>query len=216
MAGGQTPTSFTTEQVITFGGIPDPNTGDRRVNHRIQGQADAVDLQLGRAMRAAKLRDVEASTGMSMNTSNSILHFSEHDIIDKASNLGISLGSTPKEIVKSVNELLDLETDRALDIVQNLAAVKPMDDLDFNNLGISALQRIFKDLIPKSGMDEEDEEEEMVSQGYVAPWKPSDELVSGVGQETDESMQDKPKRPWKRKIYPTSAIRRSAHIKQKK
>lgn len=216
MAGGQTPTSFTTEQVITFGGIPDPNTGDRRVNHRIQGQADAVDLQLGRAMRAAKLRDVEASTGMSMNTSNSILHFSEHDIIDKASNLGISLGSTPKEIVKSVNELLDLETDRALDIVQNLAAVKPMDDLDFNNLGISALQRIFKDLIPKSGMDEEDEEEEMVSQGYVAPWKPSDELVSGVGQETDESMQDKPKRPWKRKIYLTSAIRRSAHIKQKK
>ncbi|XP_073360247.1 uncharacterized protein [Aegilops tauschii subsp. strangulata] len=41
----------------------DPVTASRHVSNRIQEQPNADDLQLGRAMRAAKLRDVEASTG---------------------------------------------------------------------------------------------------------------------------------------------------------
>ena len=54
---------------------------------------------------------------MPVNTSCSILHFSEHEIIDKASNLGISLGSNDKETAKSINDLLDLEMDIAVDLI---------------------------------------------------------------------------------------------------
>ena len=63
------------------------------------------------------LRDVEATTGMSFDTSCSIMHFSEHEIIDKANNLGIALGSNEKEVVKFVNDLLDLEAERASEII---------------------------------------------------------------------------------------------------
>ena len=97
------------------------------------------DLQLGRAMRAAKLRDVEATTGMSVNKSSSILHFLEHDILDKGNNIGVSLGSNTKQVAKSINDLLDLEAERASDIIRNLAAVKPMNNDEVNQLGISAI-----------------------------------------------------------------------------
>ena len=56
-------------EIIAFGGITDPVTAGRRVSSRIQEQPDADDLQFEHAMRAAKLRDVEATTGMSFNKS---------------------------------------------------------------------------------------------------------------------------------------------------
>lgn len=79
--GEQTPRERSTEEIIAFGGIMDPVSAGRRVSNQIQDQPDVDDLQLGRAMRAAKLRDVEATTGMSFNKSCSLLHFSEHEIL---------------------------------------------------------------------------------------------------------------------------------------
>ena len=149
-AGGHSPAGVAREDVIAFGGIP-----DRRFSHRIQGQPDVDDIQMGRAMRAAKLRDIEVQTGMSVNTSCSILHFSEHDIIDKDNNLGISLGSNDKETAKSINDLLDLETDRVVDLIRHLAAVKPMNEADINDLGVTALQSLCEDLVPTEGLEAE-------------------------------------------------------------
>lgn len=59
-----------------------------------------------------------------VNTSCSVLHFSEPEIINNASSLGISLGSNGKEIAKSVNDLLNLEVDRALELIWNITIVK--------------------------------------------------------------------------------------------
>ena len=113
-------------EVVAFGGIPDPASDGRRSSRRIQGQPDADEFQLGRAMRLAKIRDTKSSTGPSLNTSCSVLHFSENDIMHKADNLGISLGNNNREVVTSINELLDLETDRAMVMLKNIAAIKPM------------------------------------------------------------------------------------------
>lgn len=83
-AGGLTPSGPMRDEIVAFGGIPDPMSEGRRISSRLQDQPDVDDLQLGRAMRAAKLRDIEVTTGMSVNTSNSILHFSEDDIMNNA------------------------------------------------------------------------------------------------------------------------------------
>lgn len=213
-AGAAVPAGWTMEEVIAYGGIVDPTSGDRRVSHRIQAQPDADDLQLGRAMRAAKLRDIEATTGMSVNTSCSILHFSEHDIIDKAGNLGISLGSNEKEIAKSVNDLLDLEAERTLEMIRNIAAVKPMNNDEISNLGITALERLCDDLIPPS--EPEDVVEDTSSEVYEAPLQPVGTEPASSGPLDAKEMHDKPKRSWKRKVYPASAVRRSARVKFKK
>ena len=138
-SGEHTPRERTTEEIVAFGGIADPVSAGRRVSHRIQGQPYANDMQLARAKRVAMLRDVETATCMSFDKSCSIMHFTEHEIIDKANDLGITLGSNEKEVAKSVNDLLDLEAERASEIIRNLASVKPMSDDDVNNLGIVAL-----------------------------------------------------------------------------
>ena len=78
--------------------------------------------------------------------------FPPHEIIDKTSNLGISLGSNGKEIAKSINDLLDLEADRAMEIIRNIVAVKPMNEADINNLGVNALQSLCEDLVPTEGL----------------------------------------------------------------
>ena len=105
-------------------------------------------MQLRCAKRAAKLRDIEITTGMSVNTSNSILHFSNDEIIHNANQLGVSLGSNDSEISKSVNDILDLEAERALELIRNLAVVKPMNDSDIDALGVWVLDSFSADLAP--------------------------------------------------------------------
>ena len=65
-------------------GIPDPVFDGLWMSYRLQDQSDVDDMQLWCAMRAAKLRDIEVTTSMSINTSNSILYFLNYEIINKA------------------------------------------------------------------------------------------------------------------------------------
>ena len=74
-AGCLTPNWATQGEIIAFAGIPDPVSEGRRMSCRLQDQPDVDDMQLRCAMRAAKLRDIEVTTDMSVNTSNSIQHF---------------------------------------------------------------------------------------------------------------------------------------------
>ncbi|KAE8820427.1 aconitate cytoplasmic [Hordeum vulgare] len=50
------------EDVIAFGGVPNPMGPDRRSSQRVQSQPDVDDLQIGRAMRMAKMKEVQNST----------------------------------------------------------------------------------------------------------------------------------------------------------
>lgn len=151
---------------------------------------------------------------MSVNTSCSILHFLEHDIVSNAHNLGISLGSNGKETSKFINDFLNLEANRVLDIIRNIAAVKSMNEPDIKNLGVTALQSLCEDLVPTEGLQNVDED--LVLEGYMASLQP--DVISNTVTSLDDSqvVHDKPKRTWNRKVYPTPVVRRSARVKQKK
>ncbi|XP_044400833.1 uncharacterized protein [Triticum aestivum] len=213
-AGGLTPNRATREEVIAFGGIPDPVSEGRRMSSHLQEQPDVDDMQLRCAMQATKLHDIEVSTGMSVNTSNSILHFSNDEIVHNANQLGVSLGSNGSEITKSVNDILDLEAERALEMIRNIAAVKPMNDSDIDALGVRALDSFCADLAPSLPETEEDE-------GFGSPKASIHVDISEVnssepGLEDRREDQNKPKRKWKRKVYPVSAVHRSARIRTSK
>ncbi|XP_044412534.1 uncharacterized protein [Triticum aestivum] len=205
-AGGRTPTAISREEVIAFGGIQDPVFEGRRVSGRLQTQPDVDDIQQRCAMRAAKLRDVEVTTGMSVNTSNSILHFSNDEIVQNANQLGVSLGSNDTEISNSINDLLDLEAERALEMIRNIAAVKLMSDSEVDALGVRVLDNFCADLMqPNTDEDVEADSTEIV---LASP--------SETGCEDQLQSQTVPKRKWKRKVYPVSAVRRSARIRTAK
>ena len=157
-------------------------------------------------MRAAKLRDMEVTTGMSVNTSNSILHFLNDEIVENANQLGVSLGSNDIEISNYVNDLLDLEAERALEMIRNIAAVKPMSDFEVDALGVRVLDNFCADLMPPILEAEvEDDSTEMV---LATP--------SETGCEDRLQSQNVSKRKWKRKVYPVSAVRGSARIRTAK
>ena len=116
------------------------------MSSRLQDHPEVDDMQQRCAMRAAKLRDIEVTTGMSVNLSNSILHFSMDEIIHNANQVGVSLGNTNSEISNSVNDLLDLEAERALETIRNLAAVRPMNDAEIDALGVGL------EALPQTGL----------------------------------------------------------------
>ena len=205
-AGGLTLSGATQEEFITFGGIPDPVSEGRRMSCRLQDHPKVDNMQQRCAMRAAKLRDIEVTTGMSVNTSNSILHFSNNEIINHASQLGVSLGSNDSEISNSVNDILDLEAECALEMIRNLAVVRPMNDSDIEALGVRVLDNFCADLAPS--FPESEEEDDTIEGEVVRSTEP--------GCEDRVEDQNKPKCKWKRKFYPTSAVRRGARIRTSK
>src|SRR3954464_4878832 len=108
----------------------------------IQELPEVDDMQQWCAMRAAKLHDAE----ISVNISNSLLHFSNEEIINNANQLGVTLGATDSEISNSVNDMLDLEAERTLETIRNPAAVKPMNDEEIDALGVRVLDNLCADL----------------------------------------------------------------------
>ena len=168
-------------------------------------------MQLRSALRAAKLRDVETSTGMSVNQSNSILHFTDAEIIHNANQIGVSLGNNEFEVSRSVNDILDLEADRAVDMICHIVAVKPMIDSEIEALGVRVLDGLCADLDPALPETEEDTIPE------VSLYVDEPEAIEAENACADQvDGHHKPKRTWKQKVYPVSAARRSARIRTAK
>lgn len=133
------------------------------------------------------------------------------DIILNANKLGVSLGNNGKEISKKFNDLLDLEVERAMEMIRNIAGVKPMNDADINARGMGPLESLCEDLVPTSLMPDKDNG--IGSEGYMAPpqsngcAQPENNYIDWVVGE------DKPKHPWKRNVYHVSGVHRSARFK---
>ncbi|XP_044392245.1 uncharacterized protein [Triticum aestivum] len=208
-AGGLSLCRASRDEVIAFGGIPDPVSQGRRISGRLQEQPDVDDIQLRCSVRAAKLQDVETTTGMSVIKSNSILHFTDNEIINNANQLGISLGNNDSQIAKSVNDILDLEAERAVDMIRHIAAVKPMNDSEIDALGVRVLDGMCADLDP-DGLEAEEDSHPDTSLHV------DEHLEMDAEDEGHIPVVDivKPKRTWKIKVYPVSAI--DAEMKLKK
>ena len=67
---------------------------------------------INRAMRIADRRDGFLYAGVSPPSRSSLLKFSNDTIISRASRLGISLGSSPSQMVSSVAVLKEAEDSR--------------------------------------------------------------------------------------------------------
>ena len=102
--------------------------------------------------------------------------------------------------------MLDLEAERALEMIRNLAAVKPMNNSEIDALGVRVLDNLCANLAHSS--PEPEEEDERVDFVEVR--------ASETGCEDQLESFNIPKRKWKRKIYPDSAVRRSARIRTAK
>jgi hypothetical protein len=154
--------------------------------------------------------EISKALQVCVNTSFSVLHFSEDEIVSNADKIGVSLGENSREIAKSVNDLLDLEADRAMDMLRNIAVVKPMNDNEVNELGFRSLECFCDDVIPPSVLDREALEVEE----HATPLQPNEGLGNNLSHADSEVVLDKPKRT-KEEGVPFSTVRRSMRTKFK-
>jgi hypothetical protein len=110
--------SFSREEIIAFGGIPETGVKGARSSARIGAQANADDTQMEWAMYAAQRRQNTMVPGMQTNKSPSFLSFSPDHIIRRANSLGVSLGSTRSEAIASAKIILDNELNRSITMLR--------------------------------------------------------------------------------------------------
>ena len=91
-------------------------------------------------------------------------------------------------------------------MIRNIAAIKPMCDSEVDALGVRVLDNFCADLLPSSS--EAGVEDGSAEFGLASP--------SDTGYEDQVQSQAIPKRKWKRKVYPLSAVRRSARLRSAK
>ena len=82
-----------------------------------------------------------------------------------------------------------------------------------DNLGSVALENICNNLSP---VEEAEDEEGLENMDTVEPLR-MEGIASGFADPpVTEGDGEKPRRPWKQKVYPTSVVCRSARVKLKK
>jgi hypothetical protein len=141
----------TVEEVIAFGGIPKSSLGTRS-SARLGGQPGVDMTQMEKAMRNAQLRDVSSCAGMSVPPKFSIVNIPDNEIIHKAERLGISLGKSEGEIVKSIKGIKLLEEERILTMLhKNVDDYVSRED-DPSTLVMSKVSTLCEDLVEDDGI----------------------------------------------------------------
>uniref|UniRef100_A0ACD5Y7J2 Uncharacterized protein n=1 Tax=Avena sativa TaxID=4498 RepID=A0ACD5Y7J2_AVESA len=104
---------YTQEEVVAFGGIPAAHK-DIRSSDRIRAQPNADATQLERAQLRAMNRDPSSCAGTKSCHKFTLSNLSNDEVIAKAFRLGFFLGSSPSQIIQSVNLLKDNDLERTL------------------------------------------------------------------------------------------------------
>jgi hypothetical protein len=112
-----TPKPRKKEEVIAFGGISERMASPIRSSQRVRMQHNGDATQMERATQLAKKRLHTFSPGTKSKLSFSKL--SDHEIVARATILGVSLGSNESEINNSIDLLKHTEEDRRITYLQN-------------------------------------------------------------------------------------------------
>jgi hypothetical protein len=172
-------------EVIAFGGLTSAEMSGTRSSSRIRNQVDADATVLERAMKQAELRNGSVGSGNKLNLKVSFLSMSDDTIADRASKLGVSLGSSVEEIQQTVNNLKQTEKDRTMHILQkNLDESLHRDDGPAT-LVMSRVSNLCEDLVDEESLSE------------------VDALME------NDVQKDKEKKSRHKKVYDVSNVRRS-------
>jgi hypothetical protein len=109
---------FSRDAVIAFGGIKETSGRGIRSSARIGAQPNADDTQMKRAMSSAQRRSDQNAPGTSTTNKTSLLSFTCADIIERAKNMGVSMGTSIQAENESAILILDNEFKRSLTILK--------------------------------------------------------------------------------------------------
>lgn len=183
--GTSTPT---VAEMIAFGGIQDAATSGVRSSARLHAQPGGDATQLERAARRTRDRNENFNSGTNLLSKFSFVELPDFEIMERASRIGVSLGSTISSVSESINLLKDVEMERALTLLHKNVGTANGDVDGLHNIFVSKISDLYVDLDDESVVIEDDQ---------------SDRCVRVT-------------RPRKKKVYDCSAVRRSSRIKKQR
>jgi hypothetical protein len=184
-------TSFSRDEIIAFGGIPEPSSKGTRSSARIGAQVNADDTQMERATCAAQRRLTPSLPGMQSSKCKSLLSFSPEHIIDKAKSLGVSLGNSRDEEFAAAKIILDNELNRSLTMLRTSTENEYINDDAPTCLIVNRASNLCEDLV---------DEEDMIN----------DNLIDNT------EVHNTNRQRKKKKSYDKGNLRRSTRIRFKK
>jgi hypothetical protein len=140
--GGAVPASL--EDIVAYGGIPDPAGSGLRSSLRIKAQPNADMPQLERAMHLTERRQSSATPGISCVKKLSFADLPDDDVASRADRLGICLGDSSVTIKKSIHCIKELEKSRNLVFLNKSIHA---DEYDSSSLFLSRASNLSEDLI---------------------------------------------------------------------
>jgi hypothetical protein len=150
MVGSKTAAAMVTpsrDQVISFGGINESAAVRSSARGRLRAQPNADATQLERAMMIAQRRDDIQMPGTRAPNALSILAFSDDQIVQKASTLGVSLGCSQKNRMAAASLIKETEVQRSLTILKKNDAVVDKGLFDSSNMLVSRASNLCEDLV---------------------------------------------------------------------
>jgi hypothetical protein len=109
---------YTQEKIVVFGGIQVEARREVWSSGRLRAQPNADVMQMERAMMIAKKRAEMSVIGTSIPKPTSITSFSDDQIIDNAMLLGVSLGNSHSDCIKSAKLIKDFELQRTITMLK--------------------------------------------------------------------------------------------------
>jgi hypothetical protein len=135
------------EDVIAFGGIPCADKTEVRSSSRLREQPDADDTLMARAMKITQQRHDVYSAGIPSPPKFSFTSLSHSDIVVRASSIGVSLGKTLDETIKTVTLLKSTEEERMLNILKKNIDENMKEDAGPSTLLVSNMSSLCEDLM---------------------------------------------------------------------
>jgi hypothetical protein len=183
--------SFSRDEIIEFGGIPEPSSKGTRASARIGAQVNTDDTQMERAMCATQRRLNPSLPGMQSSKCKSLLSFSPEHIITKAKSLGVSLGNSRDEELAAAKIILDNELNRSITMLRTSTENEHINDDAPTCLIVNRASNLCEDLV---------DEEDMIH----------DNLIDNT------EMHNNNRQRKKKKSYDKANLRRSTRIRIKK
>jgi hypothetical protein len=138
--------SFSFKQIVDFGGIKEEALQSVRSSERLRAQPNYDATQMERATMILQKRDEIPAIGTPKIQPNSLLSFSDEQIIQHANSLGVSLGNSHQENVISVNLMKEIELGRMLTVLEKNDKKTINNDFDSSCLIVSRASNLCEDL----------------------------------------------------------------------
>jgi hypothetical protein len=156
---------YSKEEIIAYGGIPESAVMGVRTSARVQAQPNTDATQLERAQQQAQTRDDILYSGTKIPSRFTIASIPNHEVVSRASKLGISLGLSPSNISASVNIIKDLDLQRTLVILKQKEYTASKESNDSTSFVMNDVSRLSNDLV--------DEEQDTLKDHKDPPSKPT-------------------------------------------